>query len=139
MRKSNAMKSVLARVENLAKKEYRDMVGQLEAMLAVYEKQTGVTSKRPYTKKELATTEAKPPEKVVQLKPLASKSEPVQLSLLEPKPRKVRSDKGGTHKKWAKPKPAKTPKLSPSHCKAISLGKKLASARKKLAQAGITL
>jgi hypothetical protein len=135
MRKSNAMKSVMNRIENIARKEFRDIVGQLEAMLAVYEKQTGVTSKRPYTKKELATTEAKPPERVVKLKPLASK--PVQLSLLEPKPRKVRSDKGGTHKKWAKPKPA--PKMKSTHRKAISLGMKLSSARKKLAEAGITL
>lgn len=123
------------RIENLARKEYRDIVGQLEMMLSVYEKQTGVSSKRPYTKKELKTTEAKPPEKVI--KPLACKSHPIQLSLLEPKTRKVRSDKGGTHKKWAKPKPA--PKMKSSHRKAISLGKKLSSARKKLAEAGITL
>ena len=132
MRKSNAMKSVMARVENLARKEYRDIVGQLEAMLAVYEKTTGVNSKRPYTKKELATTEAKPPEKVV-------KSDRPAFQLVSPGPakqRKVRSDKGGTHKKWAKPKPAKA---RTARGKAISMGKRLASARKKLEQAGITL
>lgn len=38
-------------------------MGQLEMMLDVYEKQVGVSSKRPYTRKELATTEGKPPTK----------------------------------------------------------------------------
>ena len=61
MRKTTELKTVLNRIETLARKEYRDIVGQLEMMLDVYEKQVGVSSKRPYTRKELATTEGKPP------------------------------------------------------------------------------
>lgn len=63
MRKANELKTVLNRIETLARKEYRDIVGQLEMMLDVYEQRQGVSSKRPYTRKELPTTEAKPPAK----------------------------------------------------------------------------
>jgi len=64
MRKPNEITVLTKRIETLAKKEFRTITGQLEAILAVYEKTTGVTSKRPYTRKELATTKGKPPRKV---------------------------------------------------------------------------
>lgn len=144
MRKSNAMKSVMNRIENLAKKEYRDIVGQLEAMLSVYERTTGVTSKRPYTRKELATTEAKPPEKKV------VKSDRPTFALVPPqmpKQRKVRKDKGQKRAAYTKRTPSekqanayKTRKpLTAQQKKNISMGRKLAFARKKLESAGITL
>jgi hypothetical protein len=63
MRKPNELKTVLNRIETLARKEYRDIVGQLEMMLDVYEKRQGVSSKRPYTRTELKSTEGKPPSK----------------------------------------------------------------------------
>jgi len=123
MRKSNAMKAVLNRIENLARKEYRDIVGQLEMMISVYEKTTGVTSKRPYTKKELATTEAKPPQKVVKSDRPAFK--PVSPEM--PKIRKVRKDKGQKRGAYTKRK------------QQIPMSKKLVDARKKLEQAAITV
>jgi hypothetical protein len=145
MRKSNAMKSVMNRIENLAKKEYRDIVGQLEAMLSVYEKTTGVSSKRPYTRKELATTEAKPPEKKV-----VAKSDRPAFQLVSPqipKQRKVRKDKGQKRAAYTKRTPSekmlnayKSRKpLTAQQKKNISMGRKLALARKKLESAGITL
>ena len=136
MRKSNQMKSVMNRIENLARKEYRDIVGQLEAMLSVYEKTTGVTSKRPYTKKELATTEAKPPEKKV-----VAKSDRPSFKLVSPdmpKQRKVRKDKGQKRGSYTKRKPNDQRKpMSTQARKNISMGRKLAAARKKLEQAGL--
>lgn len=143
MRKSNAMKSVMNRIENLAKKEYRDIVGQLEAMLSVYEKTTGVTSKRPYTRKELATTEAKPPQKV-------AKSDRPAFQLVSPqmpKQRKVRKDKGQKRATYTKRTPSEKmvnayknrKPLTAQQKKNISMGRKLAFARKKLESAGITL
>ena len=131
MRKSNAMKSVMNRIENLAKKEYRDIVGQLEAMLSVYERTTGVTSKRTYTRKELSTTEAKPPEKKV------VKSDRPTFALVSPqmpKQRKVRKDKGQKRAAYTKRTPSekqanayKTRKpLTAQQKKNISMGRKLA-------------
>lgn len=139
MRKSNAMKSVMNRIENLARKEYRDIVGQLEAMLSVYERTTGVTSKRQYTRKELATTEAKPPE----VKRPAFKL----VSPDMPKQRKVRKDKGQKRAPYSKKETSekmlaaykKRKPLTDQQKKNISMGRKLATARKKLEQAGITL
>lgn len=98
MRKANSeVKPLMNRIENLARKEHRNIVGQLTHILEVYEKTTGLSGKRPYNRKpkELAQ------EKTLKKKAVASKGvmKPVQLSLLDPvgRTRKVRSDKGGTH------------------------------------------
>lgn len=95
MRKSNAqtavevqVKEVLGRIEALAKKEFRDLVGQLNAMLAVYEDATGKTSKRPYkprTQKE--TIQAEVTE-------LVSSRPAFALTAPDSGKRKVRWDKG---------------------------------------------
>lgn len=103
MRKANSeVKPLMNRIENLARKEHRNIVGQLTHILEVYEKTTGITGKRPYNRKpkELAQ-EKELKKKVVARKGVAVKGvmKHVQLSLLDPveRKRKVRSDKGGTH------------------------------------------
>lgn len=109
------VKVMLSRVENMARKQHRTLAGQLAAILELYEKQTGITSKRPYTRKP---TPAKSKEKA---KPRLT-SKPKQLALLDDdghRTRKVRSDAG------KKRGPYKKTKVS-------SVDPVLAKARKKL-------
>lgn len=99
MRKANSeVKPLMNRIENLARKEHRNIVGQLTHILEVYEKTTGLSGKRPYNRKpkELVQEKTLKKRKVVASKGVMN---PVQLSLLDPvgRTRKVRSDKGGTH------------------------------------------
>lgn len=99
MRKANSeVKPLMNRIENLARKEHRNIVGQLTHILEVYEKTTGLSDKRPYNRKpkELVQEKTLKKRKVVASKGVMN---PVQLSLLDPvgRTRKVRSDKGGTH------------------------------------------
>ena len=99
MRKANSeVKPLMNRIENLARKEHRNIVGQLTHILEVYEKATGLSGKRPYNRKpkELVQEKTLKKRKVVASKGVMN---PVQLSLLDPvdRKRKVRSDKGGTH------------------------------------------
>lgn len=99
MRKANSeVKPLMNRIENLARKEHRNIVGQLTHILEVYEKTTGLSGKRPYNRKPKELVQEKTLKK---RKVVASKGvmKPVQLSLLDPvgRTRKVRSDKGGTH------------------------------------------
>lgn len=110
MRKANELKTVLNRIEAIARKEYRDIVGQLEMMLDVYEGKTTLSSKRPYTLKELATTEGKPPTKVG--RPKGSKNHPAV-------------HKDGTPKKFV---------MTKQQRKNVSMGLKLSWARRKLAK-----
>lgn len=93
MRKTinNKLKTLLNRVENLAKKEHRDIVGQLSAILELYETRTGISSKRPYNRKPTPATSKKKAE------PRLKTAKPEQLALLDGSgnaARKVRSDKG---------------------------------------------
>ena len=93
MRKTinNKLKTLLNRVQNLAKKEHRDIVGQMSAILELYETRTGISSKRPYNRKPTPTTSKKKAE------PRLKTAKPEQLALLDgsgKKTRKVRSDKG---------------------------------------------
>jgi hypothetical protein len=92
---NQTIKSLMTRIETIARQEYRDIVGQLTCMLDMYEKQTGVKSKRTYTKRK---------EKAV-------------VSSVVPATRKKR-------------KP-----LTAAQKKNISMGRRLANARKKLALA----
>lgn len=99
MRKANsAVTPLMNRIENMARKEHRNIIGQLTHILEVYEKATGITGKRAYNRKPKELVQEKTLKK---RKVVASKGvmKPVQLSLLDPveRKRKVRSDKGGTH------------------------------------------
>ena len=114
MRKPNELKNVLNRIETIARQEYRDIVGQLEMMLDVYEKQVGVSSKRPYTRTELATTEGKPPAKMG--RPKGSKNHSTV-------------HKDGTPKKFV---------MTKQQRKNVSMGLKLSWARRKLAATAAT-
>jgi hypothetical protein len=109
MRKANELKTLLNRIETIARREYRDIVGQLQMMLDIYEKQTCLTSERPYTRKELATTEGKPPTKVG--RPKGSKNHSTV-------------HKDGTPKKFV---------MTKAQRKNVSMGLKLSWARRKLA------
>lgn len=93
MRKAinNKLKTLLNRVQNLAKKEHRDIVGQMSAILELYEARTGISSKRPYNRKPTPAATKKKAE------PRLKTAKPEQLALLDGSgkaTRKVRSDKG---------------------------------------------
>ena len=123
MRKANsAVQPLMTRIENMARKEHRNIVGQLTHILEVYEKTTGITGKRAYNRKPKQLVQ----EKVVKPKRyLAQPRIGTQLSLLDDpvgKPRKVRKDLGGNHKMTAQGR------------KNIAAAQKLRHARKKLQQ-----
>jgi hypothetical protein len=90
---NQTIKSLMNRIETIARQEYRDIVGQLTCMLDMYEKQTGVKSKRTYTKRKAKSV--------------------------------VTSDVPAVARKKRKPLTAKQKKN-------ISMGRRLANARKKL-------
>lgn len=107
------VKVMLSRVQNMAIKQHRTLAGQLAAILELYEKQTGITSKRPYTRKPTPATSKGKAE---------PRPKPKQLALLDnegQRTRKVRSDAG------KKRGPYKKTKVS-------SVDPLLAKARKKL-------
>lgn len=137
MRKAQAavevqVKEVLGRIESLARKEFRDLVGQLNAMIAVYEKTTGTTSKRPYKRKSQKETIQATATELVSSRPAFALTSPT------PAGRKPRVDKGVKRG----PRLTKTGRKAMSRKSRtnISNGMKLSWAKRKAAQsANITL
>lgn len=87
MRKAKSeVTPLMNRIENLARKEHRNIVGQLTHILETYEKVTGISGKRPYQRK---------PKELAQEKTLKKRKVVASKGVM--KPRKVRKDKGGTH------------------------------------------
>lgn len=119
MRKQNSeVKPLMTRIENLARKEHRNIVGQLTHILETYETVTGITGKRPYQRKSKELAQEKTLKKRKAVAPIG-----VQLSLLDDvKQRKIRKDKGKSHT------------MSAAGRKAISATQKLRHARQKLQQ-----
>lgn len=58
------IKSLMNRIEAIARKEYRDIVGQLQCMLDMYEGKTAPKEKRAYTKRKAKAIPTTPEIKV---------------------------------------------------------------------------
>lgn len=85
MRKTKTeIATLMNRIENLARKEHRDIVGQMTNILEVYEKATGLSGKRPYNRK---------PKELVQEKTLKKRKVVASKGVMKKRPYNL-SEKG---------------------------------------------
>ena len=116
------LKSLMTRLEKLAKSEYRDIEGQLRCVLDHYESSRPMPIKVSEPKQKRAYTKRQKDQR----------PELVLTSPEMPKQRKPRSDIGKKRKPYNVTK-TRSP-MSKQHRKNISMGRKLANARRKLAE-----